>query len=249
MSIVPKKHNKKKRKELFLFDPITTERKPVDYDYLDGLVDIPSNQLSVYICKKKPLYQLGAFLCNEDISRNELIDLMTKWRGKEVKHEIWKSLSGGKTQVSSLGRFRNLQKDGSYKFIMPGIMTGGHLRIKVWIDDVYGFKNASRLIAELFVINNDILKTYVIHKNGLQYDNRVNNLEWVTQRAAMQKANKAMKDRINPVYKIDIDTGKVVDQYDNPQEAADDNFVSRKCITMALSGKLQTSAGYKWARG
>lgn len=244
MSIIPRKHNKKQRKQLFLFDPITTERKPVDYDYLDGLVDIPSNQLSVYICKKKPLYQLGAFLVNEDFTHNDFIELMTKWRGEEVKTEIWKNLPGGRTQVSSLGRFRNLQKDGSYKFLTISKKNDGHLRVKVFYDGVYGYKLAARLVADAFVINENAKATRVWHKNSFQYDNRANNLEWLTTKEVGKRAGES---KVCYVRRIDPETGEV-EEYTNYSEAARENFMSHQAVRGAIHGRNKTnmSCGYLW---
>lgn len=244
MSIIPRKHQKNGKK-LFLFDPITTERKLVDYDYLDGLLSIPSNQLSVYICKRKPLYQLGGFLCNEDFTRKDYIYLMSSWNTDEVKAEIWKNLSGGKTQVSSLGRFRTLQKDGSYNFIMPLPDSNGHLRIKVWVDGVYGFKNAQRIIADKFLFEHPKEKNCVAHKNDLQYDNRANNLEWLTKKEVSIKSGKLVS---NKIYKVDIATGKIVDDYLNAAEAARENYVVRDTIKTALRGNGRTSVGHHWIR-
>lgn len=118
MSNIPRKHQKNGLK-LFFFDPVTTERKPVDYDYLDGLLTIPSNQLSVYICKRKPLYQLGGFLCNENFTVKDLKELMNKWNTEEIKGEIWKYTDETKKyQVSNLGRARKINKTTQPYFII-----------------------------------------------------------------------------------------------------------------------------------
>jgi hypothetical protein len=245
MSNIPRKHQKNSRKKLFLFDPITAERKPVDYDILDGLVTIPSNQLSVYICKRKPLYQLGAFLINEDFTGKDLVELMTKWRGEEVKNEIWKSLPGERTQVSSLGRFRNKKKDGSYRLILPGAKTGGHVYAKIWIDGKYDYRNAQRIVAEYFVERDSEDKNCVWHKNGLQFDNRANNLVWMTK---SEVCRQVAISKENIVFKIDIETGEVLDEYTNPSEAARENFMERKAICYAAEGrnKNNISCGFIW---
>ena len=161
-----------------------------------------------------------------------------------------------KTYIKGFEGIYSISKEGTVinelrgNIKKPTKMKIGYLMVDLYKENKATKAYLHRLIAEHFIPNDDpINKTQVNHINGNKLDNSISNLEWVTQRAAMQKANKAMKDKVKPVYKIDIKTGKVVDQYDSPQEAADDNFVSRKCITMALSGKLHTSAGYKWTRG
>ena len=235
----------KNRYKIFIFDPITTERKDVDYAYLDGLLTIPSNQLAVYVNKRKPLYQLGGFLLNEKCTLEDLRGLMAKWNGEEVKKEIWKDLPGGRTQVSSLGRFRNLQKDGSYKFLLISKKNDGHLRVKVFYDGVYGYKLVARLVADAFVVNNNPEAIRTWRKNGLQYDNRANNLEWITPKELGKRAGEAKT--ACGVRRIDAITGEV-EEYDNYSQAARDSFVSHHTIMSSIAGKFKTnvSCGFIW---
>jgi len=102
--------------------------------------------------------------------------------------EIWKDVKGyeGYYKVSNLGNVKSL----NYK------RTGIPKNLKL-IDTVYGYKSVSlgrskrflvhRLVAESF-ITNKFNKKIVNHKNFNKKDNRVENLEWCSQRENMLHA-------------------------------------------------------------
>ena len=236
---------RQRKKKIYLFDPITCNKKEVDYDFLNGLLNIPLYKVSLYIRKKQPLYNIGAFLINEEYTRKDLIELMNKWQTEEVKTEAWKDLPGGRTQVSNLGRFRNRLKNGSYKFVIPGVKGNGHMYVKSWIDGEYKFRSAQRLVATMFIENTDATKNCVAHKSGIQYDNRANNLEWVTKQEVSSRSGKLVTNYVN---KIDVETEEIIDTYLNVAEASRESYICRRSINLALSGTSKTAGGYKWER-
>lgn len=72
------------------------------------------------------------------------------------------------------------------QFPVPHKLTGklnhdGYLRIQIWKDNKCRFVSVHRIIAETFIPNPNN-KPFVNHINGDKSDNRVENLEWVTQK-------------------------------------------------------------------
>ena len=87
--------------------------------------------------------------------------------------EYWKTLEeDNRYQISNFGRVMGTRgKIISYQYHSNGYISTkiGGIR-----------KSIHRLVAKTFVPN-PLLKPQVNHKNGIKDDNRVENLEWVTQ--------------------------------------------------------------------
>lgn len=115
---------------------------------------------------------------------------------RNIKGEIWKDIPDfeGIYQASNLGRiksitsdrattFGNIGKYGKICIMKSYIIKKGYCRISFWKKinnrmNVRGFL-VHRLIAKTFIQNPEN-KRYINHKNGIKTDNRVENLEWVT---------------------------------------------------------------------
>ena len=105
--------------------------------------------------------------------------------------EIWKDILGyeGVYQVSNLGRVKSIArytckgvlvhlKD---EIILKACIRGGYNRVRLYSNTVSYMHSVHKLVAETFIPNTEN-KIQVNHINGIKADNKLENLEWVTNR-------------------------------------------------------------------
>lgn len=98
---------------------------------------------------------------------------------ENLEIEIWKDVIGYEKlyQVSNMGRIKNLTKE---KILKPYHCTKGYLQVKLFKDKKSKIIITHRLVGITFLPNPEN-KPQINHINGVKDDNRLNNLEWVTQ--------------------------------------------------------------------
>jgi len=126
----------------------------------------------------------------------------------------------------------------SNKFLLTRICNGYHLiTLNCQVLSVH------RLVAETFIPNPEN-KPYVNHINSDKLDNRVENLEWVTQKENCTAHNKSTSHPKKVIQK-DIN-GKILNKFDSLIEAGKSIGMSPSSISKAVLKINNTAGGYFW---
>ena len=142
--------------------------------------------------------------------------------------EIWKPCKRNKDyEVSNLGRIRNKQK----KILIRKPNISGYIR--AYIGSTVGDVSLHILVAEVFINNDDPLKKYVNHIDGVRHNNIVTNLEWVTSK---ENANRKVFPCLTP---------KIPTKEDLPDEIWKDVVFNGFKMKASNLGRIYTKKGYK----
>lgn len=117
----------------------------------------------------------------------------------ELTNEIWKPIIGyeGLYEVSSLARIRTVErifiKINGQKIVIKerilkqGLNTAGYLSVGIYRNTKSTSTRVHRIFATAFIPNPQS-KPNINHINGVKTDNRIENLEWCTQKENIQHA-------------------------------------------------------------
>ncbi len=161
---------------------------------------------------------------------------------------MWKVLpSNPHYMVSDDGYIKSLRRD---KLLTPKRNHDGYLRIQIWENGTCKFVALHRLIAEAFLPRPAGENIVVNHKNGEKSDNRVSNLEWVTQRENIVHAweNGLSKSHLNrnglPVRQL-TKSGDFVREYPSTMEVERTLGICHGDISAAIR-RGGTAGGFRW---
>lgn len=158
--------------------------------------------------------------------------------------EIWKIIEGsnGFYAVSNLGRIKSSRNDKILKGSHVG-NTKKRIRIPycchgLMINGKRIFQLTHRIVANHFLPNPDNLDQ-VNHKNRDVKDNRVENLEWVSNKENARHANKSKIAQIN-------DLGETIKIWNGLFEIGDEGF-NKPHISESIKNNTK-AYGYLWQR-
>jgi hypothetical protein len=145
---------------------------------------------------------------------------------------VWLPVPGfeGLYEVSDQGRVRSVRRR---RQLHPSKKTTGYLQVTLAVEGVSHYLSVHRIVAMAFLPNPEN-KPQVNHKNGNKTDNRVANLEWMTNSENQRHRFEVLGHKghtARPV--ICLDTGEV---FPSAKAAAERFGCDSTGVTMCCSG-------------
>ena len=179
-------------------------------------------------------------------------------------NEIWKDVKNyeGLYQVSNLGRVRSLDvrtyqknKFGKFKYVLHKgkilkiqKQRNGYFTIDLHMNGKFERKIIHRLVAETFISNPNNYQ-YINHKDSNTSNNRVDNLEWCTQKYNIKYAydfGNKIPPNMRSVNQID-ENGKITATFISIQEAERKTSIKSANISKCCRKLRNKAGGYQWA--
>lgn len=161
----------------------------------------------------------------------------------------------GKYQIGNLGTVvaLNYSQKKMKKKLIASLDRKGYYKVTLSKKNLKMTYRVHRLISEAFIekVEN---KNFVNHINGIKTDNRIENLEWVTQSENTQKAYdigimKGMRGQKNilskKVKQISL-VGELINEFEGVREAERNTGISSKSISKVALGQRKSAGGYVW---
>lgn len=162
---------------------------------------------------------------------------------------MWKNIQGASIQwqVSNYGRYRHRRSNsGEWKYSVISTGVDGYPRIQITINGRPNFIRPHKFVAEYFIGPRPSENHCVRRRSPDLFKNDVWNLYYGLTKDMLNSTSKGGK---GAVFKIDMETGEIIDEYENISDAAKDNFTTKSNIRDAITGlnNRVTAVGYRWA--
>ncbi len=160
--------------------------------------------------------------------------------------EIWKDVKGyeGLYKVSNFGNVKTIKNNKILKINT----TGEYGYVALYRDRKKTIKKIHRLVAENFIENPNNYPC-VNHKDENKWNNKVDNLEWCTQKYNCNYKNrnkKLSKSKCRfKIKQIDLN-GKTIKIWQDIWELRNNTSYNTHVIRQCCQKRCKTSYGYKW---
>ena len=157
--------------------------------------------------------------------------------------EIWKDVSGyeGRYIVSTLGHIKNVKRN---KLLKPTIDSKGYSNVKLYMNNIQSKTHkVHRLVASAFLSNPDN-KPQINHKDENRTNNRVDNLEWCTNKYNCNYGNHS-KHLSKPILQFDKN-GNYICKWNGASEAGKALNICIQSIQKCCKLKRFSAGGYVW---
>lgn len=154
---------------------------------------------------------------------------------------MWKDIPGydGVYQVSTEGEIRRVLKNGNTRFLTPFThKTANKKRFVIKLITPDGRRKEStiiRIVAETF-LGPCPIGHVAYHINGLQSDNSLRNISYISRREFAKKTGAESKRR--PVVKMDKN-GEAIEFYRSARAAGKANYLSYQAILNRCNNKVK----------
>ncbi len=160
---------------------------------------------------------------------------------------MWKFVAP-KYEVSTAGEVKSYWSDPP-KILKPQVVPNGYLRVDLYIGGKPKHFYIHRLVAEAFIPNPDN-KPCVNHLNGVKTDNRVENLEWVTDAENKRHAfdtGLAPQGGDRPDAKLTNEQARYI--RDNPDSLNTYELADKFSVNHTTVSRIQLGKGYRNTSG
>lgn len=172
----------------------------------------------------------------------------------------WRTIKGFEDyQVNNIGDVRRIvAKIGTRKkvpyLLKKRVNSDGYIQYVLanYNNGITKNIGAHRLVALAFIENDNPLRNQVNHINGNKQDNRVENLEWVTQAENRQHFHKYLEWnwknnplKSKPVLQYDLQ-GNFVREFPSQTEVERQLGFNQSCVSRVCRGERKYYNGYIW---